>query len=61
VTPADFEVKVRLGDGSAAVVHVQPEETAGERFWCQRALEGDSSMLWADLRWDDRVVAGGAW
>ena len=61
VTPADFEVTVRLADGSAAVVHVQPEETAGERFWCQRALEGDSSMLWADLRWDDRVVAGGAW
>jgi hypothetical protein len=59
VTPADFEVKLRLADGSEAVVHVQPEETAGERFWCQRTLRGDTTMLWADLRWDDRVVAGG--
>jgi hypothetical protein len=42
------------------VVHVQPEETAGERFWCRCVLGGDSTMMWADLRWDDRVVAGGA-
>lgn len=60
VTPKDFEVELRLADGSPAVVHVQPEETAGERFWCRRVLGGDSTMPWADLRWDDRVVAGGA-
>jgi cell division septal protein FtsQ len=60
VTPTDFEVELRLADGTAAVVHVQPEETAGERFWCRCVLGGDSTMMWADLRWDDRVVAGGA-
>lgn len=61
VTPTDFEVEVRLASGSSAVVHVQPEATAGERFWCRRALEGDSTVSWADLRWDDRVVVGGVW
>ena len=60
ITPTDFEVEVRLAGGSTAIVHVQPSETAGERFWCERILEGDSTMLWADLRWDDRVIVGGA-
>lgn len=61
VTPTDFEVELQLADGASAVVHVRPEVTAGERFWCRRTLEGDSTMLWADLRWEDRLVAGGAW
>jgi hypothetical protein len=59
VTPADFEVRVRLTHGTLAVVHVGAEETAGERYWSKQVSSGEASQLWADLRWEDRVVVGG--
>ena len=59
ITPADLEVRILLATGENSVVHVQPEGTEGERFWCEAAAKGKQPALWADLRWHDRVVIGG--
>jgi hypothetical protein len=61
VTPADYEVRLRVLAGSdrKVVVHVRPDVTDGERFWCERAASGAPVASWADLRWQDRVVIGG--
>lgn len=61
VTPSDFEVRLRVdGRSELPIVHVGPEATAGERYWCDRIARGDAPSEWADLRWEDRVVVGGA-
>ena len=47
------------GSDRKVVVHVQPDATDGERFWCERAASGAPVASWADLRRQDRVVIGG--
>ena len=59
VTPADFEVRLRSRPGLRPVtVRVQPTQTHGERFWCERYSNGEWDREWADLRWEDRVIVG---
>lgn len=61
VTPTAYEVRVLLAGGDRPLVlHVGPEATGGERYWLARVAAGDVSVDWVDLRWDDRVVLGGA-
>ena len=60
ITPSDFEIRLWPdGHDRPLVLHVGPEASAGERYWCTRIAHGDVSSPWADLRWDDRVVLGG--
>ena len=60
VTPADYEVRLRLADGEQeTVILILSGETEGERYWCERAARGEPLPAWADLRWHDRVVTGG--
>lgn len=60
ITPSDFEVRLRPdGWERPLVLHVGPEVSAGERYWCARIARGEVASPWADLRWDDRVVLGG--
>jgi cell division septal protein FtsQ len=59
ITPADIELRLHLADMTEAVVHVQSEETEGERYWCDLVARGEPTAAWADLRWDDRIVFGG--
>jgi len=60
ITPADYRLRLRRpADERSVVVHVLPEATLGERYWCDRVSAGDRPPPWADLRWDDRVVVGG--
>jgi hypothetical protein len=60
VTPADYEVRLRLAGGEQeTVVLILSDETDGERYWCERAARGEPLPEWADLRWHDRVVTGG--
>lgn len=61
ITPSDFEVHVRADEvEQPLVLHVRPEATGGERYWCERIARGEATVPWADLRWDDRIVLGGA-
>jgi hypothetical protein len=61
ITPADYLVRVRTGaDNRSIQMHVRPEATAGEEYWCRRLAAGEAPASWVDLRWDDRVVLGGA-
>jgi hypothetical protein len=60
ITPADYQLRLRRpADQRSVVVHVAPEVTFGESYWCDRVSAGDQPPPWADLRWDDRVVVGG--
>jgi hypothetical protein len=60
VTPADYLVRVSVSGGSRTVeMHVRPEATAGEVYWCHRIAADDAAASWVDLRWDDRLVLGG--
>jgi len=60
VTPTDFEVHLRSrSDRQPVTVRVQPTQTKGERFWCERFSNGEWDQAWADLRWEDRVIVGG--
>ena len=60
LTPADYEVRLRLAGGERSVsVLVRSAETDGERYWCQWAVRGEAPPGWADLRWNDRLVTGG--
>jgi hypothetical protein len=60
VTPADYQLRLRLPTvGRQIVVHVAPEATLGEKYWCKRVAAGAQPSPWSDLRWDDRVVVGG--
>jgi cell division septal protein FtsQ len=60
VTPTDFEVRLRpRTDRQPVTVRVQPTQTKGERFWCERFSSGEWEQVWADLRWEDRVIVGG--
>jgi hypothetical protein len=60
VTPADYEVQLRSRNiDRPVVVHVTPQATVGEKYWCERVSGGELPPPWADLRWDDRVVVGG--
>jgi hypothetical protein len=61
VTPADYLVRLRPeGGGRTVVMHVRPEATAGEAYWCKKLAAGNATADWVDLRWDDRLVVGGA-
>jgi hypothetical protein len=61
VAPDDLEVWLRSGDGPAPlVVHVRLSGSAGERYWSELVAAGAEVAPWADLRWDDRLVIGGA-
>ena len=60
ITPSDYELQLwPEGWERPLVIHVRPEGTAGERYWCERIASGDVSSPWADLRWDERIVLGG--
>ncbi len=60
ITPLDFELRLwPAGAEQPVVLHLRPEPTAGERYWCERIARGEARSPWADLRWDDRVVLGG--
>jgi hypothetical protein len=59
ITPSDLEARILLQSGTTSVVHVRPEGTEGERFWCEAAANGELTTRWADLRWHDRMVVGG--
>jgi len=60
VTPVDLELHLRMsGTERLVVVHVQPEATAAERFWCEQVARGVEVPPWVDLRWQDRLVIGG--
>jgi hypothetical protein len=60
ITPSDFEVRLRHdGYGDPLLLHVGPEATDGERYWCGQIARGGAASPRADLRWDDRVVLGG--
>ena len=61
VTPADYEVDlVPPGTDRPVVMRVRPEGTRAEIQWCRGMARGELSPGWVDLRWDDRVVLGGA-
>jgi len=61
ITPSDLEVRVLAAGGEQPfVLHVRADATAGELFWCDRIARGEATAPWADLRWDNRVVLGGA-
>jgi len=61
ITPTDFEVDlVPPGTDRPVVLRVRPEATRAETQWCRLLSQGESSPGWVDLRWDDRVVLGGA-
>lgn len=61
VTPTDYRVRLATDDGGAeAVIHVRPEGTMGEASWCSAFARGEVGQPWADLRWADRMVIGGA-
>jgi len=61
VTPADYQIRIRpAGSDRSILMHVRPEATAGEAYWCKRLAGGDVLAGWVDLRWDNRVVLGGA-
>ncbi len=61
ITPADYEVDlVPPGTDRPVVMRVRPEATRAERQWCRGLTRRESSPGWVDLRWDDRVVIGGA-
>lgn len=61
VTADAYRVLVRPPDHDGVVnIQVGPEPTVGERYWTSRVAAGHSPAPWVDLRWDDRVVMGGA-
>lgn len=61
VTPDDLRIELADVTGDAvAVVHVRPEGSAAESWWCERAARGELPGRWSDLRSSSRVVIGGA-
>ncbi len=60
VTPLDLEVRLRSqpGAGDPVTVRVLPGGSPTEAWWLEKRTEG-RAPLWADLRFDDRVVVGG--
>ncbi|NOZ77882.1 MAG: hypothetical protein GXP48_01635 [Acidobacteria bacterium] len=63
ILPGDFEVKVVTASRAAGplVLHVAEAATAGETRWTRMIREGRTPATgWADLRFDNRVVVGGA-
>ena len=60
ITPSDYELRLwPEGSERPLVIHVRPDGSAGERYWCERIASGDVISPWADLRWEERIVLGG--
>lgn len=61
VTPSDLELELEAvaPEDRGPVVHVAPQPTAAERWFCERLAAGEVPGHWADLRWDTRLVVGG--
>jgi len=60
ITPVDYRLQLQLpGAGEETVIHVLPQGTNAESAWCAAAAAGSIAQLWADLRWEDRIVIGG--
>lgn len=60
ITPVDYRLQLQLpGAGEETVIHVLPQGTNAESAWCAAATAGSIAQLWADLRWEDRIVIGG--
>ncbi len=56
VLPDDLEATLRPADGATEVrVHVGPDPTPAERFWCEAVASGQAPS-WADVRWSNRLV-----
>jgi hypothetical protein len=61
VTPDDLRLELAdVTGGAVAVVHVRPEGSVAESWWCERAARGELPGRWSDLRSSSRVVIGGA-
>ncbi len=58
VTPVDYEVRLGPQAGEPVTVRVLPGGSLAETWWKQK-WAGGRAPLWADLRFDDRVVVGG--
>jgi hypothetical protein len=56
VLPDDLEATLHLPDeGPEVRVHVAPDSTPAERFWCEAVASGHAPA-WADVRWTNRLV-----
>ena len=58
VTPVDYEVRLGPQAGEPVTVRVLPGGSLAETWWKEK-FAGGRAPLWADLRFDDRVVVGG--
>ena len=57
VTPADCLVALLLAEGAEpVVVHVPPQATESELFWCRQVRSGARVAPWTDLRAPRRLV-----
>jgi len=56
VLPDDLEATLRpAGDAPEVRVHVGPDPTPAEHFWCAAVASGRAPS-WADVRWTNRLV-----
>lgn len=61
VTPIDYRVLLQpAGAERESTIHVLPQGSSAESAWSAGVAAGTLDLQWADLRWTDRIVIGGA-
>ncbi len=61
VTPIDYRVRLQpAGLDRETIIHVLPQGSLAESAWSAAVAAGTLELGWADLRWPDRIVIGGA-
>jgi hypothetical protein len=61
VTPIDYRVRLQpAGADRETIIHVLPQGSSAENAWSAAVAAGTIELRWADLRWTDRIVIGGA-